>query len=449
MQLITILLIAISILTFLSGVSVISGSRKDERTEASFFFFTTICSLIWAVFIGVFLMLPESTSISTAEKIAKTYYIAAPLMCWGLMSYTCHKFKSGRIAIGIFGAICLTFIVLILKQPFLLYSGIILSETEGNSVQINQDLFNLLYGLYHFTTVFLYMVALFYTARKTKSAHIKKANLMVLYGFTITGIIALIFNFLLPVLGKYDTVWAGPLAMSFAWVFHYYAILKYRLLDLSGSWLKVLSYIIIMSLAAIIYLSIFFIIFIALFKVPKPSTPVIILNIIMITVVLLLFPALNEISSYIRSLTSVHEVDLVYLVKKLNQASKEYINYRELTEFLAEHLHFNYVGLLIDDNYFDSRSKNAKITAANLDIIKKIKPQKNIWLPLNEELKTKLKPLGIEAIADLRDARGESVGKILLGRPLGNMTFKSRDMSEIETALILIATAISSEKTPR
>ena len=169
----------------------------------------------------------------------------------------------------------------------------------------------------------------------------------------------------------------------------------------------------------------------------------------MITVVLLLFPALNEISSYIRSLTSVHEVDLVYLVKKLNQASKEYINYRELTEFLAEHLHFNYVGLLIDDNYFDSRSKNAKITATNLDIIKKIKPQKNIWLPLNEELKTKLKPLGIEAIADLRDTRGESVGKILLGRPLGNMTFKSRDMSEIETALILIATAISSEKTPR
>ena len=442
MNLIIILLITVSVLTLLSGISVLSGAKKSERSLGLIFFTATFFALTWALFVGIFLTLPESTNPETARTIVHIYYISAPLMCWALMSYACAKYTFGKILMGIFGTTSCFFIYTILKNDALLFSSITLSETSGNIVNLEKNWFILVYGIYHFLTVFLYMAGLIYAMKKTRSVSFRRANLMVLIGFSITGIIALTFNFILPAEGKYDTVWIGPLAMCFAWVLHYYAILKYRLLDLSGPWLKILSYIIIMSLAAIVYLTIFFVIFIALFKVSSPSTSVIILNIAMITFVLLLFPALTEISDHIRSLAAVHEIDLVYLVKKLVIISKSYINYSELTNFLAEHLHFNYIGLLIDNKLYSS-NRSIKISIDNLEKIEKLKT-KNLWIPLDTNLKEKLK--NIEAIAELKNARGEIVGKILLGRPLGGINLNSRDINELETAFSLISATISAEK---
>jgi len=446
-SLIIILLTAVSILTLLSGIAVLSGARKGERTQAFLFFFTTLFSLGWAVLIATFLGLPETTAGSTAKLIFTGYYFCAPIMCWGLMSYACYKYKLGKIAMVFFGLCCATLIGLICYNPSLLYDSFTLSR-DGNSVQLHQGIFYLVYGAYHCVTVLLYMIGLFHTAHHARNARIKKANLMVLYGFTFTGIIALIFNFVLPYFGKYDTIWVGPLAMCVAWVLHYYAILKYRLLDLSGRWLRTLSHIIIMSLAAIIFLAIFFIIFIALFKVPSPSSSVIILNIIMVTTVILLFPALNEVSAYVRSLASVNDIDMVYLVKKLELISKSYINYHELADFLAEHLHFQYIGLIIDGHLYGS--KLTKISTTEIAKITKMKPaDKGIWLTLTDDVKETLKSTNVEAVAELRSANGEVVGKIILGRTLGNINFKSRNQNAIETALTLTAAAINSEKGPR
>ncbi|MBR2587380.1 hypothetical protein IKE71_03365 [Candidatus Saccharibacteria bacterium] len=447
MQLIIILLVAVSVLTLLSGVSVMAGARKGEKFPAFLFFMATLFALGWALFVGAFLGLPEDISLESARTIVAFYYICAPLMCLMLMSYACYKYRFGKICMGVFGVYALVLIYFILARTELLYSGIELSNVSGNRVLINQNLFNVAYGIYHFATVALYMVGLLIAARRTKSANTRRAHIMVLIGFAITGVLALTFNFLLPAYGKYDTVWIGPLAMSFAWVFHYYAILRYRLLDLRGGWLKTLSYIIIMSLAAIVYLAIFFIIFMSLFRVSSPSTSVIILNIIMITIVILLMPVLTEISGYIRSLVSVKDVDLVYIVKKLTAISKEYINYTELAEFLAEHLHFQYAGLLIGEKLYSSELKNPRLSGTEVEKIQKMKAgKKGVWVQLSDEEKVRLKTLGIEGIAELRDNQGEVVGKILLGRPLGGVNFSGRNLSEIETALTLTAVAIASDR---
>ena len=432
MQLINILLIAVSILTLLSGISVLLGARKNERAEAVLFFLATFFALGWAVFVGVFLRLDENVSLDTARTIIYIYYICAPLMCWGLMSYACYRYKFGKISMGVFGAICLTLIYLILTKGELLYENIVLSEVTGNTVNLQNNWFNVVYGAYHFATVLMYMVGLIVAMTHTKNENIKKANLMVLIGFGVTGALALLFNFILPVMGKYDTIWIGPLAMSLAWVFHYYAILRYRLLDLAGGWLKVLSYIIIMTLAAIVYLSIFFVIFISLFKVSSPSMNVIVLNIIMITVVILL-------------LVDVHSVDLVYIVKKLNALSKEYINYPELAEFLAQHLHFQYIGLIVNNKLYSSKA--VKVSNAEVDKINKLKAGKHgVWVEMNKDVKELVRNTGAEGVAVLKDSHGEEVGKILIGRPLGGINFNSRDLGEIETALTLLAVAISSDK---
>ncbi len=444
MQLIIILLIAVSILTLLSGVSVLLGARRGERVSAFLFFLATFFALGWAVFVGAFLGLKSDTPLSTAKTIIYIYYICAPLMCWALMSYACHEFKFGKICMGVFGAVCLTLIYFILTRGDLLYRDINLSEVTGNTVSLQQNLFNVIYGAYHFITVLLYMVGLVVAIRKNRSDNIKKANLMVLVGFGVTGAIALLFNFILPAMGKYDTIWVGPLAMSFAWVFHYYAVLKYRLLDLAGGWLKALSYIIIMSLAAIVYLAIFFIIFFSLFRVSNPSMGVIMLNIIMITVVILLYPVLGEVAGYVRSLVDVHSVDLVYIVKKLSVVGKEYINYPELVEFLAEHLHYQYIGIIVDGKLYGSKA--VKLGAGEVKNLEKARARRGVWVELGGELEKAAKTAGIEGVAELRNSNSETVGKILFGRPLGGINFNSRDLSEVETALTLVAVAISTEK---
>ncbi|MBR2589020.1 hypothetical protein IKE84_01610 [Candidatus Saccharibacteria bacterium] len=448
MQLIIILLIAVSVLTLLSGIAVLSGAKKGERFQAFLFFFITLFALGWSTSIGIFLSLPENTPSDLATFSALYIYLPALFMSWGLAVYPIYKYKAGKVIMVIYTLYCVGLFIVPLVNPSCLYSSITLSEIDGNVVHLQHNLYNYLYMGYFISTCLIYMIGLWYNARHAKNIQIKKANIMVLVGFTITGIIALIFDVILSFMGKYDTIWAGPLAMSFAWVFHYYAILKYRLLDLSGRWLKNLSIIIIMSLAAIIYLTIFFVIFIALFKIPSPSISVIVLNVIMIVIVLLLFPVLNEVNAYVRSLASVTDVDMVYIVKKLEMLSKEYINYHELSDFLAEHLHFQYIGLIIGGKLYSS--KPVKLSSTEVSKLASLKnTSKGMWVSLTPETKETLKKNGIEAVAELKDADGEIVGKILIGRPLGNINFTSRNLSSVETALILTASAISSERGPK
>lgn len=437
MQLNTLLLIVVAILTALSGIAVISGAHKGDRLQAFLFFLTTMAALGWAAGIGTFLSLPEDTNPETIRFVIKMIYISAPIMCWGLMAYTCHKYKLGRIGMAILGVICMIFVSMILINPLFLYSSYDLSKTSGNIVHVRQNAFYILYGIYHFVAVALYMVGLWYTAHVAKIKRVKKAHLMVLAGFTITGILALIFDFILPYFGKYDTIWVGILAMSIAWIFHYYAILRYRLLDLSSPWLRGFSRIIVMSLAAIAYLVIFFIIFAALFRVPTPSGQVIMLNALMIIAAILLFPALNEISTFVESLASTNEIDVSYIVKKLTKLVGYDVNLTELASFLCDHLHFQYIGLITDDEVYGS--KELKISPETISAINKIKKSDGgIWLRPDADLLNNLKKLDINAIAELRDGKGRVVGKVLFGKPSGHISLEDRDLVPIEIVMQIV-----------
>ena len=437
MQLTTLLLIIVAILTALSGVAVISGAHKGDRVQAFLFFLTTMAALAWAVGIGIFLSLPTDASLDLAQVAVMMMYVGAPVMCWGLMAYTCHKYLPGRIGMVILGIICAIFVSMILINPHFLYSDIELNESTGNIVHLHQNTFYILYGVYHFLAVGLYMVGLWYAAHVAKSTRVKKANIMVLIGFTITGILALMFDFVLPYFGKYDTIWVGILAMSIAWIFHYYAILRYRLLDLSSPWLKGFSHVIVMSLAAILYLVIFFIIFAALFKVPAPSIQVIILNVLMIIAVMLLFPALNELSTFVESLASTDEIDVAYIVKKLTGLVGYDVNLTELSAFLCDHLHFQYIGFVMDRELYGSRK--IKLSPEALNKIAKLKKSDGgVWLEPDTELAATLGKLDISAVAELRNSKGKVIGQMLFGRPSGHINIENRDLVPVEIVVQVI-----------
>ena len=196
MQLTTLLLIVVAILTALSGIAVISGAHKGDRLQAFLFLLTTMAALTWAVGIGIFLSLPADASPEVANVAINMIYIGAPVMCWGLMAYTCHKYKAGKIGMVILAILCVVFVSIILINPDALYSSYELNNMTGNIVHVRQNAFYILYGAYHFVAVGLYMLGLGYAAYTAKSAQVRKANMMVLIGFTITGILALVFDFI-------------------------------------------------------------------------------------------------------------------------------------------------------------------------------------------------------------------------------------------------------------
>ncbi len=440
MQLITILLVAVSIIALLSGIAVLIGSTKGFRLQPLAFFLTTVGVFGWSLSMAIFLPLgpdnPEAARLSIFG-----IYLSTLLMDLFFLIYVGHKIKWAKFPIFFATLASIFFAVALVYNPNFLYEEIILAES-GNTPVIKLDWYYFSFAIFTMLEGFTVAALVFYRLKHTSNKLVKRGWMLFLITLSGAWMTAGVFDLILPPL-RYDLIWIGPLFISVDFVVHYYSILKYRLLDLSSSWLKALSYIIIISLAAIIYLTVFYIIFMALFRGSLPSTSVIILTSIMILVVLLLFPALNEISNYARSLAAVHEVDMVYLVKKLVILSRSYINYYELSEFLAEHLHFQYIGLLLDDKLYNSNGKNVKLPLSEIKKIEKLKNKdKDIWLPFEDDLKSSLKSLGVEAIAELRNARGEVVGRILLGRPLGGINLNSRDLNELETALTLTAAAI-------
>lgn len=442
MQLIAILLITVSVLALLSGLAVLLGSSKGSRTHALSFFMTTIGVFGWAFSMAIFLTLKED-AVSFATVPIFGIYLFTLVMDLFVLVYTGWKIKWSIIPIIISIVASIFLGGALIYNPHLLYDSFNLSAS-GNSVAIRLDWYYIAYiALMAFegiNVIILVLSRIKHTSNQGTKRGWKGFLICLAIGWAAAGI----FDLYLP-LFRYDLIWVGPLFIAIDFVIHYYAIIKYRLLDLASSWLKLLSHIIVMSLAAVIYLSLFFVIFMALFKVPSPSTSVIVLTVIMIAIVLALMPALNEISSYFRSLSSIKDIDLVYFVKKIQQMSKSYINYRELAGFLSDHLHFGYVGLVIDKKLYGS--KKSRVSAAEIAHISNYRtPIKGIWLALDDATRDELKKCGIEAVAILRNAEGVVVGKIMFGRPIGNVSFKSRDMSSLETALVLVAAAISSEK---
>ena len=363
-----------------------------------------------------------------------------------MLIYTGWKIKWSLIPIIISTLASIFLGGALIYNPHFLYDSFTLSAS-GNAVAIRLDWYYIAYiALMVFEGVNVILLVLS-RIKHTTNRSFKRGWGSFLICLAIGWAAAGIFDLYLP-LFRYDLIWIGPLFIAIDFVIHYYAIIKYRLLDLASSWLKLLSHIIVMSLAAVIYLTLFFIIFMALFKIPNPSTPVIALTIIMIVIVLALMPALNEISNYFRSLSSIKDIDLVYFVKKIEQMSKSYINYHELAGFLSDHLHFQYVGLVIDKKLYGS--KQARISTTEVAHISNYRtPIKGVWLALDDATRDSLKKSGIEAVAILRNAEGVVVGKIMFGRPIGNVSFRNRDISSLETALVLVAAAISSEKGPK
>lgn len=442
MQLITILLVVVSVLIILSGISILAGSNKKERIPAIWFLLSAIGATVWAVSVGMFLSLSEAST--SANNWVKIIFIGSILMMIALCGYVSWSKKLGKILTSLFALFGAGLIALVLVNPNFFFEATNLSRT-GNTVTFAKTIYLWLYGGLISSSTFVTVIFLILKILKTRKKSLRNGYIVFLIGLSINSMFSLIFDLILPMSGNCSLMWLGPLAIGITMLAFYYAILRYRLLSLSSSWMRILSYVILMTSGAVLYMVIFYIVFSALFRNATPSPEVILLNFVMVLILLLSMPAINEISAFARSLSSVHDVDIAYVIKKLNTLTSKKVNLKELADFLSEHMHFSFIGFLIDGRIYGSGE--VSLSAENIVKINKLKPAKTgIWQDFSEPVLKIATEQGITAVAELKDANGKVFGQIIVGKSLGKQQFDRKDLVQLEMIINLVAAIVESGK---
>lgn len=300
MHLIIILLTTVSVLTFLSGLIVFFGSSKGNRTRSAWFLLAAIFATVWMTSISYFLAAQPSW-FESIDWHVKWTFVSAIVIDMAFLGYVSWQEKYGYALTAVFVFLGLIVSTLIFINPELLYSAVILDKS-GNSVVMKMDILYYAYIGYFSLIVPAIIVTLLKQFVKTKSDHKRGSDLTIMVSFGLSSTLVLIANLILPLFNNWHLIWLGPLALSMTIIAFYYTILKYRALNLSSIWLKVFSYIVLIASLAITYMVIFALVFTALFKGSMPSTEVIILNFIMISIFLVLMPAMNKMTTFVRML---------------------------------------------------------------------------------------------------------------------------------------------------
>ncbi len=300
MQLIILLLAAVSILTILSGIVIFFGSSKGYRIKAFWFLLATIFSTLWMTAISIFLSSTKNSDV--VDLSVKLTFISAILLDVAFLAYVSWKQKYGRsitLFYSIFGAVVS---VLIAIKPELMYSNIQLAPA-GNSVDINVGPLYISYVVFFATLVPAVVLALTrHYISKRKGGKKQTGDIVIMLSFGASSIITLVADLILPLTGLWDYIWLGPLALSAMIIGFYYTTLRYSNLNLNSMTLRILSYVVILTSLAILYMIIFAIVFSGMFRGATPSTEVIVLNFVMILIMMLLMPAINQLSNFVRSL---------------------------------------------------------------------------------------------------------------------------------------------------
>ena len=444
MELITILLSIVSILAVVSGLAILFGVEKNNRAKAAIFFVGNLSALVWTFSIVKLLTLP-SGEYDLARILVPTVYISVCLMMSTLVGYFCYDYKIGKPFFIL--TLILTAIVgtLIITNPEYFYSGMVIDGARNRLSFDNCVLYYVYIGICVVMVAGLIGGALgkIFISRRDKRMS-TKGYVILAIGLGLTGSLAGIFDLAFPLLGNYSLIWVGPLSMSAAILFHYYVVLRFRILELAGRWLKALTHVVMISIIAVVYMCVFFFIFSTMFRGTSPSQEVLLLNFIMAIIMILLVPAYNETSAELGAYVSSDSIDLPYIVKKLGRvkSSRLKVEVGEIATFLANHLHLDNVWILKGDRLWDSHESGVPKEA--IAVIQSLGRSENgIWQEIPEKHKKALSEWGIRAVAELRDSHDEPCGQIAFGKSISKTNLLRSNLSEIEIVARLVGDVIS------
>lgn len=436
MQLIRILLIAAIIVVLLSGISIFCGSRKQEKRSAAHFLIATIGAALWTAAIAIALKMPGASS--EFVHVVVTCIIAGVTLCdVGLLAFLGWRYKGGKPSTLIFTLFGVLLVALLACDSSLFYGSYDLSQ---GYVRIFVN-----YSWYYFTLIaYFFLISITFSnflrkrIKETTNSSLKTGLKVFYVGLSIGGILALIFDLIL-ITSLPNLIWIGPMATIISIMSFYYSVVKFRTLNISAKWMKIMSYAILTATAIIIYLLVFYVVFTALFRTPNPSVEVLILNSIMAIFLIAIMPALLELTNFMKASFLSDRIQLGYITKKIDNIKPKDFDPKELVQFLADTLHYGDCALILAKHTYVTN--NMRFPTDEAEIILQLKPTDgSVWVKSPEKI---LKNgFCVSEVALLRDSKGKEIGRLVFGKKINGKTLQRKELVKVEAVINMVSVLV-------
>lgn len=436
MQLIRVLLIAAIVVVVLSGISIFFGSRKQEKRNSAYFLIATLGAALWTAAIAVALKMPGASPEFVHATV--TCIIAGVTLCdVGLLAFLGWRYKGGKSSTLIFALLGVLLVALLAYDPSLFYNSYDLSQ---GYVQIFVN-----YSWYYFTLIaYFFLISITFSGflkkriKETTNSNLKTGLKVFYVGLSIGGILALVFDLVL-ITSLPNLIWIGPMATIISIMSFYYSVVKFRTLNISAKWMKIMSYVILTATAVIIYLLVFYIVFAALFKTPNPSVEVLILNSVMAVFLIIIMPALLELTNFMKASFLSDRIQLGYITKKIDGIKPKDFNPRELAQFLADTLHYEECALILSKHTYVTN--DMRFPADEAESIMRLKPTDgSIWVETPE--KTLKNGFCISEVATLKDSNGKEIGRLVFGKRINSKTLQRKELVKVESVVNMVSVLV-------
>jgi signal transduction histidine kinase len=243
-----ILLLVVAVVNVLVGLAVLQRAPKKLSNIS---FAGIMWSMAgWAAGIAAFLL---SNDYGISYFWAKFYYFFPILIGASIIIYTLtfpnNKKVEKKWLILTLGGAALLLIPLVFFEKFLTTS--LTYHPWGKEIALNNTHYTL-YAAYLFMTFGLSMVRMFLVSRRERGLEGAQAKLF-FYGFLVASSFGVYYNLILPWVGNYRIIWAGPLFTSAFALSIAYSIIRHKMFDIRAVLARSITYLFALTFGVAVY----------------------------------------------------------------------------------------------------------------------------------------------------------------------------------------------------
>jgi hypothetical protein len=295
----------IALLVLAIAFIVVGGrSTKDSIYSNMMFALTHVGAAAWIISIALFL---NASAVDSAGVFLKSAFISALVMPLGFWAYAFSlidgKHKAAvRSIFSLIGVITVASLVAMIATDGSLVYGDIMISGQGNTFEASTGPFIWSYlGAFFvmFSTYCSIIIRRSKQAFKAGDSEQSKGYRNICFGMLIGSLPTVLFNSILPIMGNTELVWLGPTSVALSMIVVYFTTLRYKIFVTTNQTLQYVARLVLVLLLALVYSGLFYVLFLVIFRGAEPALPVIALNFLMFVALILLFPVINLIRSYV------------------------------------------------------------------------------------------------------------------------------------------------------
>lgn len=239
-------LIIAGVMSLVFGLMVVANQPRQPATR--FFFVLTVGIALWALGIAAFL---ATNVLAAALVYLRVYYIGAALIAVAMISVATHIGARRTtkyvpvIAWVLFGIVASMIIVRV--------DWLIAQVALNDHTVVIHPIGYFIYMAYFMLLFLVALIILAHQARRRSALLVRSQLRLISYAYGIAGSVGMVFNLLLPAVGRYDLIWIGPLSTFIFIPLAYLTIVKHRLFGLKDAAVRTIAYAMLLSLLTIIY----------------------------------------------------------------------------------------------------------------------------------------------------------------------------------------------------